>query len=61
MRLTSKSAPVTGRQSAKGVVVNLREYMPQHWETVSSCTCCINKVSLEFKCLSGNKETNMSI
>ena len=32
MRLTSKSAPVTGRESAKGVVVNLREYMPQHWE-----------------------------
>ena len=35
---------MTGRQRAKRVVVNLREYMPQHWETVSSCTCCINKI-----------------
>ena len=50
----------TKRQT--GAVGKLRDYMPQHWEKLfSSCTCYRNKVSLEFKCLSGDRGHNMSI
>ena len=39
---------MTGRQSAKVVVVKLREYVPQHCEKgVSSCTCNRQKVNLK--------------
>ena len=52
---------MTGRQSAKVVVVKLREYVPQHCEKrLSSCTCYRKKV-LEIKSLSGNRGHNISI
>ena len=44
----------------EGVVVKLREYMPQHCEKrLSSGRCYRKRVLLEFKSLSGNRGHNM--